>query len=252
MSTPRMSDQFAATFRARLVTHIAEASRPRRRRHTLLGTGAALAIVLGGAVAAAGTGLLSLPGATVDTALGATQSATFTGTGTLELGPPPATATGVAISFICLTPGSFTFDDGAAVACSSVDDAERPTAYVIPLTEIEGNAVTMTASSDAAWSITAGYIASDTTEWTVNDSGDSYGVINGDGHPDLIAVIATDGQQGYVHRKDLADADGSTAAESFTSPEDALRWQEVNAAIIHMIPVYESDGTTRIGEFRVG
>ncbi|WP_127476945.1 hypothetical protein [Microbacterium sulfonylureivorans] len=252
MSTPTMSDQFAAAFRARLVTHIAEAGRPRRRRHTLLGTGAALAIVLGGAVAAAATGLLSLPGASVDTALGATRSATFTGTGTLELGPAPATATGVAISLTCLTPGSFKFDDGAAVTCTSAGDSERPTTYVIPITAIEGDGVTMTTTTDAAWSITAGYVSSDTTDWAVNKTGDSYGVINGDGQPDLIAVIATNGQQGYVYREDLADADGSTAAESFTSPEDALRWQEENAGIIHMIPVYESDGTTRIGEFRVG
>jgi hypothetical protein len=247
-----MSDQFAAAFRARLVTHITEASSPRRRRRTLLGTGAALTIVLGGAVAAAASGLLSLPGATVDAALSDTRSATFTGTGTLELGSPPAKATGVAISFTCLTAGSFTFDDGASVGCDLPDDAERPTTYVLPLTAIDGEGVTVTTSPGAAWSITAGYVASDTTDWAVNDSGDSYGVINADGAPDLIAVVATNGKQGYVRSEDLADTDGSTAAESFTSPEDALRWQEENAGVIHMIPVYKSDGTTQIGEFRVG
>lgn len=252
MSGPRMSDQFAAAFRARLVTHIAEASSPRRRRRTLLGTGAALAIVLGGAVAAGASGLLSLPGATVDTALGDSRSATYTGTGTLELGSPPATATGVAISFRCLTPGSFTFDDGASVSCTVPDDSERPTIYVLPLTVIDGGRIAVTTSPDATWSITAGYVASDTTDWAVNDSGDNYGVINGEGAPDLIAVIATNGRQGYVRSKDLADADGSTAAESFKSPQDAVRWQEENAGVIHLIPVYESDGTTQIGEFRVG
>lgn len=252
MRTPRLSDQLAAAFRARLVTHIPEASRSRRRRDTLLGMGAALAIVLGGALTAAATGLLSLPGATIDTALSATQSATFTGTGTLELGPPPATATGVAISFTCLAPGSFTFDDGASVTCAPPLDNEHPTTYVVPLTAIDGHGVTMTTSSDAAWSITAGYVASETTGWAVNGAGDDYGVTNGEGQPDLVAVMATNGRQGYVHREALEDADGTTAQESFKSPEDALRWQEKNAGIVHIIPVYQSDGITKIGEFRVG
>ncbi|WP_106814226.1 hypothetical protein [Microbacterium timonense] len=77
-------------------------------------------------------------------------------------------------------------------------------------------------------------------------------MINESGEPDLIAVISTDNQPGYVRRDDLNDADGTTAAESFKSPEDALRWQERNAGIVRYIPVYESDGETRIGMFQVG
>ena len=247
-----MSDQFAIAFRGALVRHIAGSARPAPRRHALLGTGAAVALVLGGTAAAATAGLFTLPGATVDSPLGASRSDTFTGTGTLELGTPPEAATGVAISFTCLTPGSFTFDDGASVTCATTEDIEQLTTYVLPLTAIDGTAVSMTTAPDAVWTITAGYVASDTTPWAVNDSGESYGVINDNGEPDLIAVVATNGQSGYVHRADLEDADGTTAAKGFRSPQDALRWQEENAGAVRLIPVYESDGTTRIGDFRVG
>lgn len=253
MSTPQMSDQFAKAFRGALVRHIAGSARPSRHRHALLGTGAALALVLGGTVAAAAAaGLFTLPGGTVDTPVGATRSDTFTGTGTLELGPRPESATGVAISFSCLTPGSFTFDDGASVTCVTTEGVEQLTTYVLPLGAMDGTAVTVATNSDAVWTITAGYVASETTPWAVNESGESYGVINDNGEPDLIAVRATNGQSGYVHRTDLEDANGTTAAKKFKTPQDALRWQEANAGVVHIVPVYESNGTTRIGDFRVG
>lgn len=203
-------------------------------------------------MAAAATGLFALPGSTEVTPLATTESDTFTGTGALELGSAPNTATGVAISFTCLTPGSFVFDDGASVTCTSTEDVAHPTSYVLPLTAIGDETVTVTTSPDAGWTLTAGYVSEETTHWAVNDSGDTYGVINANGEPDLIAVIATNGQQGYVHRSDLEDADGTTAAKSFTGPEDALRWQEQNAGATHVIPVYEQDGSTRIGDFQIG
>ncbi|WP_127817673.1 hypothetical protein [Microbacterium sp. CPCC 204701] len=245
-----MSDQFATAFRSKFIDHIAETNQPGRHRRALLGTATALALVLGGTVAAAAAGLFTLPGGTEVTPVATTRSGTFTGTDTLELGPAPETATGVAMSLTCLTPGSFEFDDGASVTCTTTDDSSHPATYVLPLSAVNGG-VTITTSEDAAWTLTAGYVTEETTDWAINDSGQSYGVINANGTPDLIAVIATNGQQGYVHRSDLEDADGTTASKGFTSPEDGLRWQEHNAGAVHIIPVYESDGTTRIGDFEV-
>jgi len=72
---------------------------------------------------------------------------------------------------------------------------------------------------------------------------------NPNGIPDLIAVVATNGLQGYVHRAELEEADGTAAAREFTSPEDAIRWQEERAGKTFTVPVYEADGTTQIGEF---
>ena len=69
--------------------------------------------------------------------------------------------------------------------------------------------------------------------------------------PDLILVVATNGAEGYVLRADLNTANGQAAAESFTSPEEALVWQETEGREDRLIPVYERDGTTLIGSFLV-
>jgi hypothetical protein len=55
-----------------------------------------------------------------------------------------------------------------------------------------------------------------------------------------------------VYAEELNEANGSTASESFTSPADALAWQETRKGKTYSVPVYESDGTTTIGEFVIG
>jgi hypothetical protein len=93
----------------------------------------------------------------------------------------------------------------------------------------------------------------ETTTWGVNADGDTYGVQNENGLPDLIAVAATNGREdGYVKRADLEAADGTAAAKHFKSPEDALRWQEENERKSLGVPVYKEDGKTVIGTFVVG
>jgi len=72
-----------------------------------------------------------------------------------------------------------------------------------------------------------------------------------DNEPDLIMAIATNGREGYVLKTELDSVNGQTASESFKSPEDALRWQETFGRSDQIIPVYEADGVTKIGEFLV-
>ena len=55
-----------------------------------------------------------------------------------------------------------------------------------------------------------------------------------------------------MYRAALDAANGTTAAEGFKTPEEALAWQEANAGKVHLIPVYESNGETQIGEFQIG
>lgn len=69
--------------------------------------------------------------------------------------------------------------------------------------------------------------------------------------PDLIDTIATNGLQGYVRKSELDEASGATAAASFRSPEEALKWQEEHGLSIVEIPVYSLDGEV-IGVFEVG
>lgn len=251
MNDVRISERFSTAFRAQLVEHVQRAKRSTLKR-MLSGIGLGAIVVLGGTVAAAATGLLSLPGETVVSEIAANETGVFTGTGSLDLGARPNDATSVAISFTCLTPGSFTFDDGAGVRCEGTEDAAHPVTYLLPLEAMDGTKVTVETSADAGWTLTAGYVAARTTKWEMNRDGRTFGVINENGEPDLIAVIATNGKQGYVRRTDLEEADGTAAAREFKSPEDALRWQEQNAGIVHVIPVFESDGATRIGEFEIG
>lgn len=61
----------------------------------------------------------------------------------------------------------------------------------------------------------------------------------------LVKVISDEGFEGYVYREDLG------YSPSFTTPEEAIKWQETKPQFI-LIPVYESDGKTIIGTFKIG
>lgn len=69
--------------------------------------------------------------------------------------------------------------------------------------------------------------------------------------PDLILAIATSGEEGYVLKTDLDEADGSNALSEFSSPQDANAWQTLQRHAPVTIPVYSQDGITVIGEFEV-
>ncbi|HEX8496359.1 MAG TPA: hypothetical protein VF661_04115 [Actinomycetales bacterium] len=94
--------------------------------------------------------------------------------------------------------------------------------------------------------MTSAYSTHRTTRWAVNAKGDSYGIENDDGTPDLMAVATTTttGRQGYVYARDLA-----AAQPTFTSPADALAHQETRPATPPRVPVCDADGTTVIGVF---
>jgi hypothetical protein len=111
--------------------------------------------------------------------------------------------------------------------------------------------VTITTPPESSWTIAATYVSERTTEWAVNDNGETYGALNEGGEPDLIAVIATNGNDGFVHAGELAKADGSEQAATFTSPEQALAWQDSMAGKNVSVPVYQNDGESRVGEFTI-
>lgn len=86
------------------------------------------------------------------------------------------------------------------------------------------------------------------TEWPKNARGLTYGSAadakSPQDEPDLIRATATNGKVGYVLKTDL---DGPMPS----SPEEALAQQAANAGKTRVIPVYEADGTTMIGEFLI-
>lgn len=83
----------------------------------------------------------------------------------------------------------------------------------------------------------------------VNASGQTYGSLLGAATPpDLVQVVATNGQTGYVSYAQLQSASGGDV----TTPQEAVAWDQHLAAVSSIsIPVYLSDGTTRIGTFDV-
>lgn len=87
-------------------------------------------------------------------------------------------------------------------------------------------------------------------EYPENSSGETYGsaaiAVSPETEPDLILVVATNGQTGYVKKVDLDSAQGPT---EFKSPNEALEWHESMRGSEMTIPVYAQDGKTAVGQF---
>lgn len=243
MTATLMDPAVATAMRAALVDHVAAAPAVRRRRrwHGAAGVGVGLALVGGGV--AAGQGVLALPGADRVADLGGTVTAVHTGTATVDLGDPPDGATSVELTLTCLTAGTFRFSDGASMICSDRDAGTRGgvAGYTMPLDPGRRTTTITTDSPDARWTLTAGYSQHVPTDWGTNADGDTFGVENDHGAPDLIAVTATNGKEGYAYRAEL---EGPLP----TSPAQAMQWQAEDVGQSHTIRVYASDGTTRIGD----
>jgi len=84
------------------------------------------------------------------------------------------------------------------------------------------------------------------TNWSRNASGMTYGsgldARSPQDEPDLIKVEATNGKVGYSLRTDLEGPEPKT-------PQEALRIQAARAGTAQEIPVYLSDGITKVGVF---
>ncbi len=235
---------FANALRRELIEHV-NARKRRRWLAPWLASVSAVVIVAGGGVATAA--VLGLPGAPTLMPASEKVSVTGTGTATAELGSAPVDANYVTVRFECLTPGDFEIS-GVRVSCHEADVAQQ-SVFDIPSNYVREDQLEVLAGPGSSWQLTATYVVKSPTEWGRNIHGETFGVINDAGSPDLIAVEATNGKQGYVRAVDLNQANGDPTALNFTSPDDALRWQQEVAGTIVTLPVVESDGETRIGEF---
>ncbi|MFB6610919.1 peptidase M56 family protein [Agromyces sp. NPDC056379] len=248
MSDTRIDPEFSRALRSALIERV---ERRRRIVHVWLGVGVIAGLGLAGTAAATAAYLIE-PGGTALAELDRPTVETHIGPATIELGAPPEGATHVRMELWCLSSGTFVFDDGAAMSCTD-SDAGTPagwSSYSLPIaTGTTGT--TITAPDDAEWRISVAYTSEHSTQWAENARGETYGVANERGTPDLVAVIATNGAEGYVYADELADADGSAAAERFSTPEEALAWQQAHEGRAVVVPVYDNDGETRIGEFIV-
>jgi hypothetical protein len=132
------------------------------------------------------------------------------------------------------------------------DLSTNPTGVVswidMPLDSV-GPDVVVSVGPGESWRVTATFLDAQPVPLAVNDRGQTYGSSGTGEEPDLIAVVATNGHQGYVDADELADATGSSL--KFASPEEALRWQDERTVRAVVVPVYLSDGVTRVGDFVV-
>lgn len=240
---PRVRD----AMRAALIAHVGAAARTARPWWRRWPAAAGVGALLAGGGAAVASDALRLPGADVVTARGASVEVERTGSGTVDLGPAPAGATEIEVAIECLTADRFTFEDGAAISCGP-GDLERgtgSTVWAVPL-EPGQTGTTITTADDARWRATVRYVERDGTDWAVNAAGQTYGVTKPDGTmPDLVAVWATNGRQGYARSADLAAASGPEPAD----PEEAVALSGPRPDVT--IPVVDADGTTVVGEFVV-
>ena len=240
----QLSPTFADSLRRELQHQMAEPSRRRRpARRTAISVAALLGIGLGGAGVAIATDLVRLPGSDIVVEVATSRMSTGVGSGAIELGDVPAGATHVATQFTCLSAGVFTLWSGVSLECSAsaVGAPQASMFYRAPLPAGSEMAV-LTEPESARWSAMTSLVTSETTAWGTNSKGESYGLQNDQGAPDLVAVMATNGRQGYVYADDL---DGPVPS----SPEEAIAWQEQRAGEVVTLPVYLLDGETQIGEF---
>jgi hypothetical protein len=191
MRTREMDPVFTAALRELLIDTVKDAPRVRRRWRWRLGIGVFTGSTLvAGGVAIAAT-LATQPGATIATPLGNVVTATRTGSATIDLGPQPANATHVSLTLTCLTAGTFDFPDGSSETCSAADISRaatyRQATEVVPLQPGE-HVVAITTSANASWSLQATYVNRVVTSWGRNALGETYGVANRNGTPDLVAV----------------------------------------------------------------
>jgi hypothetical protein len=245
-----IDEEFATALRGMLVEHV-RSSHTRRRFGwpTTIGLRVVLAaavLAVGGGVAA-GTGVLSLPGSTVTTQLATAVTVTGAGTETISLGTQPRGANAISMTFTCLTPGTFTFADGSSEECSGPDMNHQPQSTgTLPLAVGQDTTV-ITAGPRERWQATVFYASTTRTPYKTNADGQTYGTDGGApsgpvDEPDLVAVQATNGQVGYAYANQLN-------VPTPTSPAQAVAQDNQPARII---PVYESDGKTQIGQFKVG
>ena len=196
-----------------------------------------------------------IPGSPIISLLGPPITQTVSAGTTTPLKPRPTSATHARVTVTVTKAGSLNFGTDRAgnnpSGSWSLDDitvrGQATTWYDFPLND-SVDTLYLTPAGGFAGTVTIQYLNYVPTLIGVNARGQTYGVSgSGDrGEPDLVAVVATNGKDGYANAVDLQ------GGPMPTSPGDAIARQEANQGRIRTIPVYESDGTTVIGEFKIG
>jgi len=237
-----MDPVFAAAVERELATLGAGTSRlERRQRRIRVLTLSFGAVALVGAITGAAAVVSRLPGETTTAPLSNPVSVTHIGTGTIDLGPAPAHASAVILHIQCLSTGTINFltqpqaglpaPTSVTMDCTGTKpnstSSNSTTAKDGLLPQAGSTSITITATPGTKWTATARYASQATGAWKVNAHGQTYGVVNKKGEPDLQPAQATNGKQGYIYTKDIFNPDRQPPT------------------------VYASDGTTVLGHLDI-
>ncbi|MFZ4894753.1 hypothetical protein ACL9RL_09910 [Plantibacter sp. Mn2098] len=203
-----------------------------------------------------------VPGTPIISLLGEPTGIGFTGPVEIPLGDRPPEATHARVIVTALTAGSLSYgtdpngnNPHGSWSGSDIGSPSSVSWFDFPL-DATTTYFFFTPGSGFTGTATLQYVAHVPTRLGVNGAGQTFGTAEGD--PDLVAVsgVAPDGQpvQGYVNRGEL-DATSPEHPGRPSNPAEALRWQ-AERELAHPdgwdIPVFTSDGTTRIGSFHIG
>lgn len=234
MSTTEMDTDFASAVRAELTaigTTRSHLQRHQRRTRALaIGVGA---LALAGTTTGAALIVSGLPGVTTVGPLGHSVTVTHTGTGSIDLGPAPENAAVVVIDLTCVSDsGQVAYltvpeEDAGGTGGGAFCDVVRDTMHIPNgmLPPAGSTSITITAQPGTTWTASAQYGTSTSSAWGINANGQTYGLPNSQGTPDLQAVWTVDGERGYVYPDEYSQGD-----------------------VDRPVNIYKSDGTTVIDQ----
>ncbi|WP_109211380.1 MULTISPECIES: hypothetical protein [Microbacterium] len=206
----------------------------------------------------------TVPGAPVISSLGAPRAREVSSAESIPLTDRPDAATHVRVTVTALTAGELNMGTDAAgdnprwqVGASDLGGPSAVSWYDYPL-DAATDALHVTPSDGFTATVTLQYVTHVPTHLGVNARGETFGAEGGpDGRPDLIAVVATSpaggSVEGFARASDLEAFSPDHPAQP-TDPDEAVELQaERDDAYPDGwdIPVYESDGVTRIGTFHI-
>lgn len=243
--TPTLDPVFADAVEAALRNEVDAARgvpRPWWRRHRKLAIALPLAALALGGASAATAAVFGAPGSVVITTHGTPIIETHAGPATITLDSLPRGASTLEVEIGCLSRGTVTVVGLTTITCDqSLVDAARTHGATEGGNMAAGRThLDVIATPGTQWKIRIAATDEVTVPWAKNSHGQTYGLPNEHGRPDLIATTGTDPQgnsiTGYRRRADTPEAAPSPSAGAH-SPSSTT----------HDIPLYAVDGTTRIG-----
>lgn len=188
-----------------------------------------------------------MPGLAIDTAYTDPVTMTHTGTATVDLGPRPPETEEIVFSVECLSPGQVTLPYGIT-ACTNDESAaalSAGTENYIPL-DPEQDSLVIKAPEETRYRITTRYAISDVTDWKMNANGQTYGLKNRNGTPDLVPVTTSKDEAGWAYADDIEEVGGFQTGP----PKNAKSTPGPTLKKDTTVPVYKSDGSTLIGKLQ--